>query len=455
MLTKIQYSKSRELSSLSESSFLRYITFCILYVAQGIPEGILYYAIPAWLAINGKSPTEIGGYVAVIAIPWSLKIINAPIMDRFTYLPMGRRRPWILFGQIGLMASFFSMSLIVNPLDNLIWLSILGFVVNFFGVTQDIAVDGMAIDILPIDQQARANGLMWGSKTVGISASVALGSWIIHEYGFFYAISSFSLIVMLIIIVPILLRERPGEKLLPWTKGIASKTSTKIQLHNWKALFKSLFKVFFLPISFIMGVATFSSSIGRGLIDTLLPIFTVQELGWTDTLYSSIFATANLISGIAGMFIGGALVDFFGKVRMISIYLIGLMLLVSAMSFFSDLWSNENFVIGFIIAFYVLVTFNTIAIFATAMRLCWKRVAASQFTLYMAISNVGLAVGAGIIGPLTEIFNWQYVILTYILFALVMLILMRFINFDKHQKNIEELELRLLESLDKTSSPNE
>ncbi len=73
----------------------------------------------------------------------------------------------------------------------------------------------------------------------------------------------------------------------------------------------------------------------------------------------------------------------------------------------------------------------------------------------MAISNVGLAVGAGIIGPLTEIFNWQYVILTYILFALVMLILMRFINFDKHQKNIEELELRLLESLDKTSSPNE
>ena len=191
MLAKIQNPKYRVLPALSESSFLRYITFCILYVAQGIPEGLLYYAIPAWLAINGKSPAEIGGYVAVIAIPWSLKIINAPLMDRFTYLPMGRRRPWILFGQIGLMASFFSMSLIVNPLDNLIWLSILGFVVNFFGVTQDIAVDGMAIDILPIDQQARANGLMWGSKTVGISASVALGSWIIHEYGYFYAISSF------------------------------------------------------------------------------------------------------------------------------------------------------------------------------------------------------------------------------------------------------------------------
>lgn len=445
MQEKFQFSQSRVLPSLSESSFLRYITFCILYVAQGIPQGILFYAIPAWLAINGKSPAVIGGYVAVIGIPWSFKIINAPIMDRFTYLPMGRRRPWILLGQVGLMASFFSMSLIANPLDNLIWLMVLGFIVNLFTATQDIAVDGMAIDILPSDQQARANGLMWGAKTVGISVSVALGSWILNEYGFFYAISSFSLIIMLILIVPLILRERPGEKLLPWTEGIESKTSANLQLHSWKVLFKSLFRVFFLPVSFIMGAATFSSSIGRGLIDTLLPIFTVQELGWSDTLYSSIFATANLIAGVAGMFIGGALVDFFGKVRMISIYLISLMLLVGLMSLFSNLWSNDNFVIGFIIAFYILTTFNTIAIFAAAMRLCWKRVAASQFTLYMAISNLGLALGSGIIGPLTEIFNWQYVILTYILFALVMLILMRFINFDKHQKNIEELEARFLE----------
>ena len=69
--------------------------------------------------MNGKSPAEIGSYVAVIGIPWSLKIINAPIMDRFTYLAMGRRRPWVLFGQLGLILSFLSMSLIIDPLNNL------------------------------------------------------------------------------------------------------------------------------------------------------------------------------------------------------------------------------------------------------------------------------------------------------------------------------------------------
>jgi len=438
--------KSKPLPSLSENTFLRYFSFAALYVAQGIPEGLLWYAIPAWLAMNGKSPAEIGSYVAVIGIPWSLKIINAPIMDRFTYLSMGRRRPWVLFGQLGLILSFLSMSLITDPLNNLSLLMILGFIVSFFEVSQDIAVDGMAIDILPVDQQARANGLMWGSKTLGISASVAAGSWIMSHYGYFYAIVSFSIIISIIILVPFFLRERPGEKLLPWTKGVASKTAVKIQLHSWKGIFKSLYKVFFLPVSLMMGIAAFSFSVGRGLVDTILPVFTVQELGWADTQYSQIFATANLISGLLGMIIGGFLIDYFGKVKMISIYLSLLILLVSAMSFLKSFWNNEIFVIGFIIGFYVLITFTTIAIFASAMQLCWKRISVTQFTLYMAISNLGLAAGAALLGPLKDLLDWEYVILCYIIFIAVMLILMKFINFEKHQERVDELEVKYGES---------
>ncbi len=437
--------KSKPLPSLSENTFLRYFSFAALYVAQGIPEGLLWYAIPAWLAMNGKSPAEIGSYVAVIGIPWSLKIINAPIMDRFTYLSMGRRRPWVLFGQFGLIASFLSMSLIIDPLNNLSTLMILGFIVSFFEVSQDIAVDGMAIDILPVDQQARANGLMWGSKTLGISASVASGSWIMSHYGYFYAIVSFSLIISIIILVPLLLRERPGEKLLPWTNGEASKLAEKIQLHSWKGIFKSLYKVFFLPVSFMMGVAAFSYSVGRGLIDTVLPVFTVQELGWADTQYSQIFATANLISGLLGMVIGGFLIDYFGKVKMITIYMSLLILLAAAMSFLKSFWQNDVFITGFIISFYILLTFTNIAIFASAMQLCWKRVSATQFTLYMAISNLGLAAGAALLGPLKDLFNWEYVILCYVVFAVAMLVLIRFINFEKHQKRVEDLEFKYME----------
>jgi PAT family beta-lactamase induction signal transducer AmpG len=146
------------------------------------------------------------------------------------------------------------------------------------------------------------------------------------------------------------------------------------------------------------------------------------------------------------MIIGGFLIDFFGKVKMITIYVSSLILLVAVMSFLKNFWQNDIIVIGFIISFYSLLTFTTIAIFATAMQLCWKRVSATQFTLYMAISNLGLATGAAIMGPLKELFEWEYVLLAYTIFALAMLILMRFINFEKHSIRVNELEMKYLES---------
>jgi MFS transporter, PAT family, beta-lactamase induction signal transducer AmpG len=438
------------LPALSENAVLRYLAFSALYFAQGIPEGLLLFGLPAWMAMNGLSPEEIGSYVAVTLIPWSFKIVAAPLMDRFTYLPMGRRRPWIIFGQFGLVASFLSMAFIPDPLNNLNLLMAAGFTVSLFTVFQDISVDGMAIDILPVDQQARANGLMWGSKTLGISASVAAGSYIINAYSFFYAISLFSGIVLLIMLVPVFLKERPGEKIMPWTKGKGSEVSGKLQLHSWRAIIKSLFQVFFLRVSIIMGLAAFSYSVGRGLIIGILPVFTVQELGWTDSQYSQIFATTNMISGILGMFVAGALIDFFGKIRMMTIYLICLITIVSVMAFLKSYWQHDILAYGFFLGYFIFNTFTTIAIFAIAMQLCWKRISATQFTLYMAISNIGLSVGAKLLGPLREILSWEYMIVSFAGFALITLVLIRYIHFDSHLKKVNRLEAMQLAADDQT-----
>ncbi len=450
---QIENSITNKFPALSENAVLRYLSFSALYLAQGVPEGMVIFGLPAWLAMNGKSPAEIGSFTAVALLPWSFKIIAAPLMDRFTYLPMGRRRPWIIFGQSGLVASFLSMAFIPDPLNNLTLLMVAAFSVSLFSIFQDIAVDGMAIEILPVDQQARANGLMWGSKTLGISASVAAGSFIINTYGFFYAISALSLIVLLIMIVPVFLRERPGEKIMPWTKGETSEISGKLQLHSWKAILKSLYQVFFLRVSIIMGVAVFSYSIGRGLIRAVLPVFTVQELGWTDVSYSQTFATVNMISGVLGMFIAGALIDFFGKIRMMTIYLLCLIGVVLVMALMKNHWQNEFVVYGFFAGFYILDTFITIAVFATAMQLCWKRISATQFTLFMAIANLGLAAGARLLGPLTENLNWENVILTVVIFSSVMLVLIRYIHFDSHLIKVNRLETMQLAKDDEELIP--
>ena len=62
---KVPKKKSRYLT---ENSITRYITFSALYIAQGIPEGITYFAIPAWLAMNDKTPLEIAAFLGVVGI---------------------------------------------------------------------------------------------------------------------------------------------------------------------------------------------------------------------------------------------------------------------------------------------------------------------------------------------------------------------------------------------------
>ncbi|MDO8927531.1 MAG: hypothetical protein Q7J86_02165 [Bacteroidota bacterium] len=140
------------------------------------------------------------------------------------------------------------------------------------------------------------------------------------------------------------------------------------------------------------------------------------------------------------MFVAGALIDFFGKIRMMTIYLICLTALISVMTFMKDYWQYDVFTYGLFAGFFILDTFITIAIFATAMQLCWKRISATQFTLFMAIANLGLALGAKILGPLREILQWEYVIFTFAGFAVVMLVLIRYIHFDNHLKKVTRLE---------------
>ena len=218
--------------ALSENSILRYFNFIALYVAQGIPEGMALFGIPAWMAMNGRTPGEIGTFVAAFGLPWSLKILVAPLMDRFTYLPMGRRRPWVILGQMGLILSFIAMAFVPDPLNHLNMLALAGMVVGFFGAFQDVATDGMAIDVVPVNEQARANGLMWGAKIIGTSASLALGSWLLNQYGYTSAILMLSIVVGLIMLVPLSLRERPGEKILPWSNGGANAETKKMQLSS-------------------------------------------------------------------------------------------------------------------------------------------------------------------------------------------------------------------------------
>jgi PAT family beta-lactamase induction signal transducer AmpG len=146
------------------------------------------------------------------------------------------------------------------------------------------------------------------------------------------------------------------------------------------------------------------------------------------------------VAGLSGMLIGGYLADRFGKKRMMTIYLFGIIILMIVMASAQAWWTNGVVVAGFMGTYYVLEVFLSIAIFATGMQLCWKRVAATQFTLYMAIANLGRSAGSALLGPMREGFSWEYLILSIAGFAFAMIILVQLMRPKSHLLRLDLLE---------------
>ena len=438
--------KSKTLPSLSEHSNLRYFSFIALYFSQGIPEGITLFGIPAWMAMNGKSAGEIATYGAIVMIPFSLKILLAPMMERFTFLPMGRRRPWLLFGQFGILCSIIGLAFVPDPLNNLTLLIAAVLCLHVFILFQDIATDSLVIDIVPLGQQGKANSFMWGSKTVGMSISLAVGSWLINQYGFSSAVLVLSVSISFVMLVPLLLRERQGEKLLPWSSGATSPDTALLKMDSWGKLFLSFKQVVLLRNTLLMCLIISLSKCALTYVETLLPIFSIQELGWNNLDYSNTYSTSKLVGGVIGMVTGGILIARFGTARMFQICLLLAGLFTAFMGVFKLIWQNAFYVSIFIAIFNLMYTLITISQLATAMQVCWKRVSALQFTFFMTLANAGMAVGAALFGYLRSHFGWQIIFLVFTVMVVGIAVLLQFLKINSHLKQVDVLEKNYIEN---------
>lgn len=168
---------------LERSRPLRLFTLFILYVGQGMPIGLFWFAIPAWMAVEGASAADVGYVAALTALPWSLKLVNGFFMDRYTWLPMGRRRIWILAAQ-SVMIALLCLGAAINPAaSDVVILGVLGFGVNLATTFQDVAVDGLAVDIMSEDERARGSGMMFGGQSIGIATATAICGFVIEDFG--------------------------------------------------------------------------------------------------------------------------------------------------------------------------------------------------------------------------------------------------------------------------------
>src|SRR5688572_25267740 len=245
------------LKSATESRSLRLWLFTVLYFIQGIPSGFFLISLPGWFAQHGLGKAEIGMFIATVTMPWAFKFVFAPLMDKFHFLKMGRRRPWVLGTQLGIIVCTVLMAFVPDPIHNLGWLAFYGFLVNFFSSIQDLAVDGMAVDLLPKDEQARVQGFMIGGQAIGKTAASAGGALVLIAWGYPTFVLLTGFVAAVGMLFPLLVRERAGESLLPWTPGQPSPEALRLQVDRWSVLLKSLLKAFLVPSSIVVVLALF------------------------------------------------------------------------------------------------------------------------------------------------------------------------------------------------------
>lgn len=390
--------------ALVDTRWQRTATLCALYFAQGIPWGFMLISLPAYLSDVYKiADSDIGNLKAIILVPWSFKLIWAPLMDTFTIRSMGRRRPWIIGSELMMALTLLGFIGIADPSQELKFILYMYFVHNCFASLQDVCTDALAVDILPPEEHGRTNGLMWSSKLI----AKGVGAWgfsrVIDAGGLEACVVVQVLMLLAIMLVPIFFLEQRGEKRFPWSAGRAASTAVG-SVGNPLRILSSVLRAFSLTTTWVFIVFTLAKLIGLGINEVLTTALYTQHLSprWTHVEFSTasgLYATAPIILGAVG---GGYLADRYGRRLILSIGYVGFGAAAMIFAGFPALWNEGWFAMSYVLSYETLAAIGSVGFLSMAMRISWTVAAGTVFTTYMTMSNVSHVIGNWLAGPTRE-----------------------------------------------------
>ena len=216
--TKKASKEWRKGGALTENKTRRVVTLCLMYFAQGLPWGFASVTFAAYLIDNGTPVEDIAILFATVALPWTFKWIWGPVVDAIFIEKYGPRRQWVLFAQAGMALTLGSLILVDDLNEQVDLVTRVLFVHNIFASLQDVATDALAVEILQPDEVAKVNGFMFAAKRLGIIIGGAGLGVLIGVIGISGVILAQLALLILIMWIPLTLREKPGVMLFPWSK---------------------------------------------------------------------------------------------------------------------------------------------------------------------------------------------------------------------------------------------
>jgi MFS transporter, PAT family, beta-lactamase induction signal transducer AmpG len=360
----------------------RSLALFLLGVASGLPLALSGDFLAAWLT-DAKINVRQIGLIGLVGLPYALKVLWAPLVDRYAPPFLGRRRGWIALSQLGLIVAILILSE-TRPALSLTRVALAAMVVAFLSATQDIVIDAWRTDTLPPDERGPGAAVTVAGFRLGMIASGAGALVFVGRFGLTWPQACRMVAAMMSVgLLGVALAPEPKAEARPRSLAEAvGEPLEELTLRSggWMIILFAL--VFKLP-EHIAGSMTLPFLLKLGL--PMQQVGTVREgMGVAVT--------------IVGAMIGGGIVSRVGLLR--SLWIFGALHSLSNLAFLmlAETGASYRGMVAVVGIENFCVGLTTAAFIAWIMGQCDRRHSAFQFALLsslMALSRIGCAPLAG------------------------------------------------------------
>ena len=360
--------------------------------ASGLPFYLTSRTLQAWMTTAGVDLTTIGIF-SLVALPYSLKFLWAPLLDRYTPPFLGRRRGWLFITQIALMVAISAMAL-RDPVTSLQALAVNAVIIAFLSATQDIGVDAYRTDILEFREMG-AGASMWvlGYRiALLITGSLALVLADRMPWPTVY------LAMAALMVLGLLATLRAPE---PVVQAAAPQTLADAVTLPFKEFFTRAGVLRGLAILLFIVLYKLSDYLAQNMVTPF-----ILQAGYTQTELGAINGGIGLVATIVGALLGGVVVGKLGINRSLWVFgglqaLSNVMYYILSVSAESRLLLTvavivENFCTGLVTAGFL----------AFLMSLCSARFSATQFALLSSFMSASRDIVVTPAGAIAESVGW-------------------------------------------------
>ena len=390
----------------------RLLSVALLSFSSGLPLGLVWLAIPAWMARAGVDIRVIGLFTLAQA-PWSFKLLWSPSMDRYPPPFLGRKRGWIVLSQVALLGLGLRLSGVSDHPEAVWVIGALALAIAFASATQDIAIDAYAVEVLERAEQGIATGARTafyrGAMLLAGGVSITLAA----ETSWAFVNLLLALVYVPFMIVAALAPEPEALTVPPRTL----KEAVWGPFVGFLAQHRSIEILAFVVLY----------KLSDNLTQALTRPFLVQ-VGFGDFDVGVATATIGQAAAILGTLVGGVLTDRIGLGR--ALWVFGFLQMASNLGYAAVAQVGVNRPLMYAAQAFELGSsgLGSGAFGVLLLRLTQKRFSATQYALLSSLFTLPRVLAGPVAGVLADAIGWRdFFILTVVFGVPGMLLLARFV----------------------------